>query len=168
MNLVGGYIKERQMLKEVNQKIEEIKPLGDKAIALAKEVRELSGRKKEIEEFNSYKIWGTNLLLELNDIIPQNAWIERMNLEKNELEIEGYADSASSLISILESSPYFEDVKFTSSITIRGLKKEKFKIKAKLEGSEWDNGLHHRKQKKSRKKSRKTGEHHLARISREL
>ena len=159
VNLIGGYIKERIMLKEVNQKIEEIKPLGDKAIALTKEARKLSIRKKEIEEFRSHKIWISDLLLELTEIIPKTAWIEKLNLDKNELEIIGYADSASSLISILEASSLFEDVKFTSSITIRGLEKEKFKMKAKLEGKEIENILDPRKQKKLHKKSRKTGKH---------
>ncbi len=156
VNLIGGYIKERKMLKEVNQQIEEIRPLGNKAIALAKEAQELSDRKKEIEEFDSHKLWITNLLLELTTIIPKSVWIEKLNLEKNELEIVGYADSASSLISILETSPYFEDVKFTSSITVRGADKEKFKIKAKLEGRELENILDPRKQKRQKKKSRKT------------
>jgi general secretion pathway protein L len=150
-NLIGGYVKERLMLKEVNQKIVEIKPLGDKAVGLATEVRELSNRKKEIDEFVSHKISITNLLLELTDIIPKSAWIERLNLEKNELELVGYADSASSLISILETSPFFEDVKFTSSITQRGLEKEKFKIKAKLEGKEIEDIL---KRKKPRREGR--------------
>lgn len=156
VNLVGGYIKERKMLEEVNQQIEEIRPLGNKAIALAKEARELSDRKKEIEEFDSHKLWITNLLLELTTIIPKSVWIEKLNLEKNELEIVGYANSASSLISILETSPYFEDVKFTASITVRGLDKEKFKIKAKLEGRELENILDPRRQKRQKKKSRKT------------
>lgn len=157
VSFIGGYVRERRMLKEVTQKIDKIKLLGEKAIAMGKKVQELSNRKKEVEEFAAYKVFVTDLLLELTDIIPESDWIERMNLEKNELEIVGYANSASSLISILETSLYFEDVKFTSSITMRGLEKQKFKIKAKLEGKKVENILDHRKHKKLRKKYLKKG-----------
>ena len=57
------------------------------------------------------------------------------------MEISGFADSASDLISLLDKSPLFEKVEFLAPVTkerdrrIGGDKeKERFKIKLRLEG----------------------------------
>jgi len=57
------------------------------------------------------------------------------------MELSGFADSASDLIPLLDRSPLFEKVEFLAPVTkemqMRGdgnKEKERFKIKAKMEG----------------------------------
>ncbi len=56
------------------------------------------------------------------------------NIRDKNIQLEGYAESASSLISLIETSSFFKDVSFSSTtIKDRKFKKERFRIKAMLE-----------------------------------
>ena len=55
---------------------------------------------------------------------------------QKKLEIEGQADSASGLITLLEDSPLFNDVAFQSAITKTKEGKERFNIVMKVTGAE--------------------------------
>ncbi len=81
------------------------------------------------------------ILAELTAVLPEEAWITTLDYrgfdirdpEKGgrELIISGFADSSSSLIPILEDSPFFEKVEFVGTIKkTRG--KEQFKLKARI------------------------------------
>jgi hypothetical protein len=82
-----------------------------------------------------------DVLLELTNLIPSDAWLTNFDFKKardeerkrllGELTISGQALSSSALISILEDSLYFEKVEFVGPITKRG-DKEGFKIKASV------------------------------------
>lgn len=74
-------------------------------------------------------------LLELSNILPSNVWIKNITLEGNQLkELRGATSgSASSLLPILEASPYFEQVEFSGSIVkhkMTNQEVEEFTLKA--------------------------------------
>jgi len=67
------------------------------------------------------------ILKELSERIPKDAWVRHFSFSEKGIEIEGHAGSASELIPLLEASPLFRDVNFLSAITKRdGM--ERFKI----------------------------------------
>ncbi len=80
-----------------------------------------------------------NILTELSEIIPPDAWLINFNyktssgkekdISKRELIISGFAASSSVLISLLEDSSFFEKVEFVGPIT-KKMNKEGFKIRA--------------------------------------
>ena len=81
------------------------------------------------------------MLKELTQLLPSTVWIWNLKYDGKEIEVSGYADSASDLISLLDKSPLFEKVEFLAPVTKErqmrpeGEKeKERFKIKARLEG----------------------------------
>jgi len=67
------------------------------------------------------------ILKELSQRIPKDAWVRRFSFSEKGIEIEGQADAASELIPLLEASPLFRDVMFLSAITKRD-GRERFKI----------------------------------------
>ena len=79
------------------------------------------------------------VLAELTRILPQDAWITNLNYkglqtvdkeqEGGELVISGFAASSSTLIPLLEDSPFFEKVEFVGPIK-KTKDKEGFKLKA--------------------------------------
>lgn len=81
------------------------------------------------------------VLSELAGIIPADAWVTNLNYKGinindkkdtgGELVISGLAASSSSLISILEDSPFFEKVEFVGPIK-KTQDKEQFKVSAKI------------------------------------
>jgi Tfp pilus assembly protein PilN len=71
---------------------------------------------------------------ELSQRIPKTAWLLRFTYSDRDdnIRIEGWADSASGLIPLLDDSPLFKDVKFLSSITRSTAGKERFSIGLEL------------------------------------
>lgn len=77
------------------------------------------------------------LLDELTRQVPDNTWVNRLELQGRELQVQGESSNASALISSLESSELLRDVSFTSPITINPRsRKERFSLKAEIEREE--------------------------------
>ncbi|GGC02084.1 hypothetical protein GCM10011352_30350 [Marinobacterium zhoushanense] len=77
------------------------------------------------------------LLDELTTLLPDDTWLSRFELEGDELRVQGESTSASGLIGLLEQSPLFEQVSFTSPVTINPRsQKERFSLMAKVVGEE--------------------------------
>jgi general secretion pathway protein L len=53
---------------------------------------------------------------EISRILPDHTWIARLDLSGTELQIQGQSAASSSLIRIIESSPWFENVRFASPV----------------------------------------------------
>jgi len=76
-----------------------------------------------------------NILRELTEIIPEDAWLTEFNYrdDRREIRLSGYALSASQLLPMLEQSGLFENVRFTSPITTdRRSKKEQFRLEMQV------------------------------------
>ncbi len=131
---VNGFIKDSIIERNLKKKVEMLRP---KALALLEEKKNIMKEKKKIEMIDKIIRWDLsflNILKELTVLIPETAYIESLDFNKNQIKISGRADSAADLISILEQSPLFKNVKFTSSIIRgRGDSKERFSIKGELE-----------------------------------
>jgi general secretion pathway protein L len=76
----------------------------------------------------------------LTQILPGTVWVWSFKFTGKEIEISGFADSASDLIPLLDKSPLFEKVEFMSPVTKErtivggeAKEKERFKIKARVE-----------------------------------
>ncbi|MFH1155014.1 MAG: PilN domain-containing protein [Pseudomonadota bacterium] len=93
-------------------------------------LRETENREKKIQRFNTLReksVIISDVLLELTKIIPENSWVEEFGYAKGQFRIEGYADSASDLLTRLEKSQKFKEVVFLSAITRRN-DKERYRI----------------------------------------
>ena len=95
----------------------------------------IQGQLSELNALNETYVPLSDILRELTQILPEGAWIQEFNLDKNKIRIQGYADSASDLISSLETSPFFKDVYFTSAIVKEKDGRERFNISLELEFS---------------------------------
>jgi Tfp pilus assembly protein PilN len=132
------YRKEREV---VNAEIKKRRPAVE---ALEKLQKQRDDYRKEIAELNqirSGEISKVEVLEELTRLLPNTTWIWNLKYNGKEMELSGFADSASDLIPLLDKSSLFEKVEFLAPVTkemqMRGdgnKEKERFKIKAKIEG----------------------------------
>ena len=68
---------------------------------------------------------------EISRILPDHTWIARLDLSGNKLQLQGQSQASSSLISIIEASPYFENVSFQSPVVqIAGTDRDRFHLSA--------------------------------------
>ncbi|OGL45072.1 MAG: hypothetical protein A2161_18900 [Candidatus Schekmanbacteria bacterium RBG_13_48_7] len=111
-------------LADLNLRIAELQPQIKAITLLENKNREIEKKIKEFGQLfqEGYSI--LDILKELTTIIPDNAWINSLQLRGSKLSISGYSDSPEDLPKILDSSPFFEDVKIVQIV------KDKFSIEA--------------------------------------
>lgn len=136
----GSYQKiqvELQYLRgEINKKKADVAAIEN----LKKEREKLLKEIAEFERLSSLEVRKIDILKELTQILPPTVWIWNLKASGREIEISGFADSASDLIPLLDRSPLFEKVEFLAPVTKErdrrlGSEKEKerFKIRMYLE-----------------------------------
>jgi Tfp pilus assembly protein PilN len=95
----------------------------------------------EFEKISRGAVREVEILQELAKILPASVWIWQYKFSGREVEVSGFADSASELIPLLDKSALFEKVEFLAPVTKErerriGVDKERerFKIRMRLEG----------------------------------
>lgn len=112
-------------LESVTKDVRRIERLHDK-------VKVLEGKVDFLNGIVSNRVQLLNIMKEITGILPETAWVQRFSLSSNTIEIEGYADTTSDLIPLLEASPRFRDAAFLSPITKGRDGKERFRIGLKI------------------------------------
>jgi general secretion pathway protein L len=72
------------------------------------------------------------VLRELTELLPPDVWLTSFSADRGGIELTGFAGSAAQLIPLLEASPTFERVEFTSPVT-KGRDREQFRLRATWE-----------------------------------
>ncbi len=110
---------------------EEIEKLGSQL----KKIERIKAEKMRIEDRINYLttvrqggLPVLDVLKELSERIPEDAWVNRFDFSEKGVQIHGEAASASELIPLLEASPMFGGVAFSSAITRVRDGKERFRI----------------------------------------
>jgi general secretion pathway protein L len=91
--------------------------------------------RRELEILKGFEAQHTRplaILRELTEILPADVWLTNLTIDKNGVELSGFAATASGLIPLLEASPTLERAEFTSPVT-KGRDKDQFRLKASWE-----------------------------------
>jgi general secretion pathway protein L len=138
---MGVYIGYRHALDVLRAEVKKRKPEVEAIEKLQKQRGELAQEVSEYEKITTGEIRKIEILKELSQILPSTVWIWNIKYSPGEIEISGFADSASDLIPLLDKSPLFEKVEFLAPVTKERERrigeekeKERFKIKMRLEG----------------------------------
>ncbi|MFO8085325.1 MAG: pilus assembly protein PilM [Desulfobacterales bacterium] len=99
---------------------------------IREDIQNLETRVEYLERLLRGNVPLIEVLNEVTDRIPETAWIQDFNYNDKGVQIYGFADSASELISLLETSPIISDVVFLSTITRGQDGKERFRIGFKI------------------------------------
>jgi general secretion pathway protein L len=136
----GIFIRYRNELDTVNAEIRRRRPEVEALEKLQRQRDNCCKEMSELDQIRSAEISKVDVLQELTRLIPDTTWIWNLKYNGKEIELSGFADSASDLIPLLDKSPLFEKVEFVAPVTkemqMRGdgnKEKERFKIKARIE-----------------------------------
>ena len=138
MGIYSGY---RNTLDALRSEVKKRKPEIETIEKVQKQRGELAKEISEFEKITRGEVSKIEILKELTEILPSSVWVWNVKYSGAEIELSGFADSASELIPLLDKSPLFEKVEFLAPVTkerdrrIGGEKeRERFKIKMRLEG----------------------------------
>jgi general secretion pathway protein L len=120
-------------LDTLNKEIAQLAPAVRDTERVLQELERKRRLLATIETAQSTALQPLPVLRELTDLVPADAWVSALSLDTKGVEVTGQAASASTLIPVLENSPRFERVEFSSPVT-RGRDKEQFRIRAVWEG----------------------------------
>lgn len=102
-------------------------------IQTRRDVQKIVGDARELRDL-TLSAPNTPLLINaLADAIDETAWLDRVTLNRETIEIQGYAANAAEILYIVDELPHFSDARFKSAIS-RDAKsgKERFQIRAVL------------------------------------
>ncbi len=126
------FVKERRVLGALEADIARLAPEVRRAEELAADVERARREAATIRAFDDQGVRPLPVLQELTDTLPADAWLTNLSVDRNGLELAGFANAASQLIPLLEASPGLERVEFTSPVT-KGRDREQFRLRATWE-----------------------------------
>jgi Tfp pilus assembly protein PilN len=129
--ILPGIIKYKkvQSIRAIDARLEELHPKVKIASRFRDEIDSVLETTSKIKEIVKNKLHRTDLLAELTRVIPDDTWIKQLSFKKGNFEIEGIGKSGAKVLTLLENSPEFQHVSFSSSVVKDRSGKEKFKIK---------------------------------------
>jgi Tfp pilus assembly protein PilN len=122
----------RIILDRLNNEIKRLAPEVELVNRLDARVKAIETDIDQLNTIRRDRVLALDILKELSERIPESGWVQELNFSEKVLQLSGFAQSASELISLLEASPLFEDVVFLSTITKSKDGKERFRIGLKI------------------------------------
>jgi Tfp pilus assembly protein PilN len=132
---IKNIMQRRAYIAELNMQLADLKDQAKSIEAMQEEIDKTEKYNAAIKQIREQDVSKLKILEELTRIIPDDSWLTdfEYSTEDKKITLTGYSTSASQLIQLLEESPLFMNVKFTSPITKGTNVKENFKIEMTLE-----------------------------------
>ncbi len=125
-------VRERRALAALDAEVARLAPAVRHAEQLAGELERARREATALRGFETAGVRALPLLRELTEALPGDVWLTNLSADRNGLELAGFANAASQLISLLEGLPTLERVEFISPVT-KGRDREQFRLKAAWE-----------------------------------
>ena len=129
---VGDILQKRVALDKINNEINTLSADITKIEMVKEECKSLEDQINYLNSLGPGGLLALDVLKELSERIPENAWLRKFVLKGDKVEIDGHATSASELISLIEACSFFRDAAFLSPISKLRDGKEYFRIGFKL------------------------------------
>jgi Tfp pilus assembly protein PilN len=125
------FLKQAATIAHLERELNSLSVNVDEIQRSKEEIETLASRLNEIQEIRDRN--PLDVVRELTLRLPSHTWLSYFHQKGEKIEIRGISESASSLISILESSPLFKDVAFTSPVVKNREGTETFRLSMYLE-----------------------------------
>ncbi|MFQ5963529.1 MAG: PilN domain-containing protein [Candidatus Scalinduaceae bacterium] len=116
-------------IKAIDSRLQELRPDVDKINRLENEIDNIFKETRKLNEIVNLDNRRIDLFAELTRVLPDDTWVKQLSIKRGYFEMEGIGLSGANVLALLENSPFFSQVRFTSSVIKDRKGKEKFKIK---------------------------------------
>jgi general secretion pathway protein L len=131
---VVGLVRDQWRLQDLDRQVASLATDVRRVEQLAKAVEQARREIDTLKSFDTQGVRALPMLRELTELLPADVWLTNVSADRKGVELAGFAASAAQLIPLLEGSPTFERVEFTSPVT-KGRDREQFRLKASWEGA---------------------------------
>jgi general secretion pathway protein L len=119
MILIAGYAafaKQWEALHILDVEVDALQEPTKQARAALEASTKAAEQRAELQKLRQKQFPALQIVEELSRLLPDGAWVQTILNDGDVIRIEGQAKSAEPLIPVLEASPLFRDVKFTSPV----------------------------------------------------
>src|SRR5260370_26413459 len=120
---------------QLDGEIRKISPKVKEVAEQEKELDQLSQRYRGLTSQMQNRDYVLETAGELARILPSSTFLASYSYQDGTITISGFAQSASEIQNLLESSPLFKGVEFTNSVSREPSGKDRFTLKMVLEGT---------------------------------
>lgn len=130
------FVEQQRAIEALRGQVAEARERAGRASALRERIDALRSQTEFLAERRRARPPVVRLLEELSGLLPDSTWIVQLQIQNGEVHFQGVSDSASSLISPLESSPLLRDVSFSSPVMQDdNTGRERFRLSARVAGA---------------------------------
>lgn len=126
------YFQQQRRLNVINQELALLKPQEERTRRVEAQVREQMQQVEELRQIMTGRQAVLTVLRELTEKIPDDAYLQSLSILKEKANMTGFSESASSLISVLQSSEYLKSVE-SRYINRDRSGRERFNFEARVE-----------------------------------
>lgn len=131
--IVLPLMQQQRYFDELRGRLEEARAAASTASDLQQRIDEQRARVQYLFQQKAVQPASVELLEELSRRIPDDTWLVRLEIREGKVQLQGTSTTASALISALEGSHFFEDVRFASPVTRDGAnERERFHLSARI------------------------------------
>ena len=116
------------LVAELEAETQAARAAANATLALEAEADELRARRRELTRVLSGGAPRVVLIDELSQLLPDSAWLRRLSIQGETLQLSGEAEQAAPLIAELEASELFASASFVSPVTITKTNVERFEL----------------------------------------
>jgi Tfp pilus assembly protein PilN len=106
-----GFFQQRVLLDQIDVQIQSLEKGVNEAFELRDYVVDQRAELEELQEMMGDRQRTLSVLADLTERIPDDTFLQNLQIRGDELTMQGYSDQASTLVPILLESPYLESVK---------------------------------------------------------
>jgi Tfp pilus assembly protein PilN len=125
------FLKRVATIDHLERRLSSLSVNVDEILKKKGDIESCASRLNEVEKIHD--INPIDVLKELTLVLPEHTWLNYFRQKGDKLELGGISESATSLISILESSLLFRDVSFSSPVVKNREGTETFRLSMYLE-----------------------------------
>ena len=126
---------DQRTLSSLDQQLAELKLQAETLSQVDQEYQSLEKYTEILNEIDIQSPLKLPILKTLSQILPEDTWLSRISIKHNKVEIQGYSESASTLLPLIENSNFFKNTAFDGSI-VKTRKGEKFSLRSQMRAAQ--------------------------------
>ncbi|MBM4246913.1 MAG: hypothetical protein FJ148_24495 [Deltaproteobacteria bacterium] len=129
--IVSAVVKDHRIAGELHQELSDLEPTVRSVHRNEEDAKAINEKLRILTQGDRRRI--ALVLKELSEVVPKDAYLTTFRFRSGKVELEGFAQSASDLVPMLERSPYFKNAQFTSPVTKVQDNQERFSLATEIE-----------------------------------
>jgi general secretion pathway protein L len=129
-----SYFQQRSLEDRLDARIGRLQGKVEEVVRLRNQITDQQAEVSELRELMSGRQQVLLVLRDLTERIPDDTYLQNLQIQGEQVTMTGYSDQASSLLPTLQQSPYLESVKQNWINQDRRTQKDRFNFAATIKG----------------------------------